>query len=61
MLTLELGNGVVMELAFITMAFAQGLPNPGQRIIAERDALQQARELFFQHLLACVPAPGTPP
>jgi hypothetical protein len=52
MLTLELGDGIVVELAFVTVAFAQSPPHPGQRLVTERDPFQQAREPLLQHFLA---------
>jgi hypothetical protein len=51
-LTLEFGDSIVVELAFVTMTFASGLPHPDQRLVTECDPFQQAREPLFQHLLA---------
>ena len=52
--TFKLGDGIVVELAFITVALAERMAHPHQRLRAERDPLQQAGELSPQHFLARV-------
>ena len=52
MLTLELGDGIVVELPLVAVTFAQGLPHPDQCLVTERDPFQQAREPLLQHLFA---------